>query len=55
MFYIVEPAQGSKLEKKYRKICLQILNIYGAKMFDKYVKSKKKNFIHCPFLQSQAK
>ena len=29
--------------------------IYGAKMLDKCVKSKKKNFVHCPFLQSQAK
>ena len=28
--------------------------IYGAKMLDKCVKSKKK-FVHCPFLQSQAK
>ena len=29
--------------------------ICGAKMLDKYVKSQKKNFVHCPFLQSQAK
>ena len=29
--------------------------IYDAKMLDKCVKSKKKNFVHCPFLQSQAK
>ena len=29
--------------------------IFGAKMSDKCVKSKKKNFVHCPFLQSQAK
>ena len=29
--------------------------IYGAKMLEKCVKSQKKNFVHCPFLQSQAK
>ena len=29
--------------------------IYGAKMLDKCVKSQKKIFVHCPFLQSQAK
>ena len=29
--------------------------ICGAKMLDKCVKSQKKNFVHCPFLQSQAK
>ena len=29
--------------------------IYGAKMLDKCVKSQKKFFVHCPFLQSQAK
>ena len=29
--------------------------IYGAKMLDKCVKIQKKNFAHCPFLQSQAK
>ena len=29
--------------------------IYGAKMLDKCVKSEKKFFVHCPFLQSQAK
>ena len=29
--------------------------IYDAKMLDKYVKSQKKVFVHCPFLQSQAK
>ena len=29
--------------------------IYGAKMLDKYVKSQKNFFVHCPFLQSQAK
>ena len=29
--------------------------IYGAKMSDKCVKSQKKIFVHCPFLQSQAK
>ena len=29
--------------------------IYAAKMLEKYVKSPKKNFVHCPFLQSQAK
>ena len=29
--------------------------IYGAKMLDECVKSQKKNFVHCPFLQSQAK
>ena len=29
--------------------------IYGAKMLDKCVKSKKRIFVHCPFLQSQAK
>ena len=28
---------------------------YGAKMLDKCVKSQKKIFVHCPFLQSQAK
>ena len=28
---------------------------YGAKMLEKCVKSEKKNFVHCPFLQSQAK
>ena len=29
--------------------------IYGAKMLDKCVKSQKNFFVHCPFLQSQAK
>ena len=29
--------------------------ICGAKMLDKCVKSQKKIFVHCPFLQSQAK
>ena len=29
--------------------------ICGAEMLDKYVKSQKKFFVHCPFLQSQAK
>ena len=29
--------------------------IYGAKMLDKCIKSEKKFFVHCPFLQSQAK
>ena len=29
--------------------------IYGAKMLDKCVKSENKFFVHCPFLQSQAK
>ena len=29
--------------------------IYGAKMLDKCVKSQIKKFVHCPFLQSQAK
>ena len=29
--------------------------IYGGKMLDKCVKSQKKFFVHCPFLQSQAK
>ena len=30
--------------------------VCSAKMLDKYVKSqKKKFFVHCPFLQSQAK
>ena len=29
--------------------------IYGAKILDKCVKSQKKNFVHWPFLQSQAK
>ena len=29
--------------------------ICGAKMLDKCVKSQKKFFVHCPFLQSQAK
>ena len=29
--------------------------IYGAKMLEKCVKNQKKNFVHCPFLQSQAK
>ena len=29
--------------------------IYGEKMLDKCVKSQKKIFVHCPFLQSQAK
>ena len=29
--------------------------IHGAKMLDKCVKSQKENFVHCPFLQSQAK
>ena len=29
--------------------------IYGAKMLDKCVKGQKKFFVHCPFLQSQAK
>ena len=29
--------------------------IYSAKMLEKCVKSKKKIFVHCPFLQSQAK
>ena len=28
--------------------------IYGAKMLDKCVKSQKKFFVHCPFLQSPA-
>ena len=31
------------------------LLIYGAKLLDKCVKSQKKFFVHCPFLQSQAK
>ena len=29
--------------------------IYGAKMLDKSVKSKKKIFVHCPFWQNQIK
>ena len=29
--------------------------IGGAKILDKCVKSQKKIFVHCPFLQSQAK
>ena len=29
--------------------------IYGRKMLDKCVESKKKKYVHCPFLQSQAK
>ena len=29
--------------------------IYGAKMLEKCIKSQKKIFVHCPFLQSQAK
>ena len=28
---------------------------YGAKMLDKCVKSQKKKFVHCPFLQSRAR
>ena len=31
------------------------LLICGAKMLDKCVKSQQKIFVHCPFLQSQAK
>ena len=34
--------------------CVSKFLICGAKMLDKCVKSKKR-FIHCPFLQSQAK
>ena len=29
--------------------------MYGAQMLEKCAKSQKKNFVHCPFLQSQAK
>ena len=29
--------------------------IHGAKMLEKCVESKNKIFVHCPFLQSQAK
>ena len=29
--------------------------VCGAKMLDKYVKCQKIIFVHCPFLQSQAK
>ena len=29
--------------------------ICGAQILDKCVKSQKKSFVHCPFLQSQAK
>ena len=35
--------------------CVYKFLIYSAKMLDKYVKSQKRIFVHCPFLQRQAK
>ena len=52
---VLPQSQGSKFKtNQYCKIRLQIFD-NDAKILDKFVKSEKKYFVHCPFLQSQAK
>ena len=46
---------GSKLKKNNIAKYVSKFLIYGAKMLDKCVESEKIFFVHCPFLQSQAK
>ena len=50
---VILRAQNSKLI--YIAKYVSKFLIHGAKMLDKCVKSQKKIFVHCPFLQSQAK
>ena len=47
--------RGQNLKQINIKKYVSKVLIRGAKMTDKCVKSQRKFFVHCPFLQSQAK
>ena len=53
--YLVYAHRGQNLKQINVAKYVSKFLIYVAKMLEKCVKSKKKNFVHCPFLQSQAK
>ena len=55
LFWPPSPQRGQNSKQINVAKYISKFLIYGAKMLDKCVKSQKKNFVHCPFLQSQAK